>query len=402
MANQTIEPQPGDVADERGQFVPEAMPGEPVMIPDPGVDAAAGRESSGDGPPNGRTGTQGAAIEDLADPDADANFPDPSKPIAMGVGSPPDRGRDVPGGGYGDSRDPAIAAMPRSMTRKAATSPSRRARSARGATSARTTPRARPPARAPRPSTRTSASRRTSTSPAVPDRSFVGRAFQPGPDRARSDRIGRSQTGKSDLHGNRSDSSRDRPGCTSSGACAATPPIRGRCRRGGPRCPPISSTSACCADLPQCLQRGRRRRPRSPPCAARPSVASRVPAPPAPWRTAPTGVGARPRARGGAGRRAARRTRPGRPGPLCYRPGRSSAAADRRPRPAAASPAAGSPAAGRSNATCARRRGASPARPTWPAASRSPPPWPPGRRPTGRVAGDVPGRTARRGALCRC
>ena len=105
MANQTIEPQPGDVADERGKFVPAAMPGEPAMIPDPGVDAAAGRGSSGDGPPNGRTGTQGAAIEDLADPDADVNFPDPSKPIAMGVGSPPDRGRDVPGGGYGDSRD---------------------------------------------------------------------------------------------------------------------------------------------------------------------------------------------------------------------------------------------------------------------------------------------------------
>ena len=102
MANQTIEPQPGDVADERGRFVPEAMPGEPVMIPEAGVDAAAGRGSSGDGP---RTGTQGAAIEDLADPDADANFPDPSKPVAMSVGSRPDRGRDIPGGGYGDSRD---------------------------------------------------------------------------------------------------------------------------------------------------------------------------------------------------------------------------------------------------------------------------------------------------------
>ena len=73
---------------------------------------------------------------------------------------------------------------------------------------------------------------------------------------------------------------------------------------------------------------------------------------------------ARPRPRGGAGRRAARRTRPGRPGPSRDRPGRSPATADRRPRPAAASPAAGSPAAGRSAATCARRRGASPARPT--------------------------------------
>jgi hypothetical protein len=111
MANQTIEPQPGDVADERGKFAPEATPGDPVMIPEPGVDAVARHGSSDDGPPKGRYGTQGAAIEDLADPDADANFPDPSKPIAMGVGSQPDRGRDVPGGGYGDSRDAGGAAI---------------------------------------------------------------------------------------------------------------------------------------------------------------------------------------------------------------------------------------------------------------------------------------------------
>ena len=99
MANQTIEPQPGDVADEHGRFATEALPGEPTMAPDPGIDSAADHESPGDTPSARRIGTQGAAVEDLADPDADANVPDPSKPIAMGVGSRPDRGRDIPGAG---------------------------------------------------------------------------------------------------------------------------------------------------------------------------------------------------------------------------------------------------------------------------------------------------------------
>ena len=124
MANQTIEPQPGDVADEPGANRARAMPGEPAMIPDPAVDAAAGRGTSGDGPPNGRAGTQGAAIEDLADPDADANFPDPRSRSRWAS----DRGRTgaatSPGAVTATRGMPAIAAMTRSATRKAA--PSRR------------------------------------------------------------------------------------------------------------------------------------------------------------------------------------------------------------------------------------------------------------------------------------
>ena len=99
MANQIIEPQPGDVADEHGRFATEALPGEPKMDPDPGIDAAAGHESPGDSPSAHHIGTQGAAVEDLADPDADGDAPDPSKPIAMGVESRPDQGRDIPGAG---------------------------------------------------------------------------------------------------------------------------------------------------------------------------------------------------------------------------------------------------------------------------------------------------------------
>lgn len=101
MANPYIPPQPGDVADERGKFAS----GEEAMGPDPGADASAAHGTDGEAGSRRRPGTRGAAIEDLADPDADANRPDPSKPIAMGASTRPDRGRDIPGGGYGDSRD---------------------------------------------------------------------------------------------------------------------------------------------------------------------------------------------------------------------------------------------------------------------------------------------------------
>lgn len=46
MPDQIIEPQPGDVADERGKFGPAAMPGEPDMIPVAGVDPAGGQGDS--------------------------------------------------------------------------------------------------------------------------------------------------------------------------------------------------------------------------------------------------------------------------------------------------------------------------------------------------------------------
>jgi hypothetical protein len=107
MANQTSTPSPNDVADERGRITPGEMPGEPPMAPDNGIDAAATHESSGDTATTRQTGTQGAVIEDLTDPDADANCPDPSKPVSMSTmpQAQPDRGRDIPGGGYGDSRD---------------------------------------------------------------------------------------------------------------------------------------------------------------------------------------------------------------------------------------------------------------------------------------------------------
>jgi hypothetical protein len=80
MPNQTEMPGPGDVADERGKFTPSEQPDDPAIAPDGGIDEAAIDRSSGDTP---HTGDQGPAIEGLADPDADANFPDPTKPISM-------------------------------------------------------------------------------------------------------------------------------------------------------------------------------------------------------------------------------------------------------------------------------------------------------------------------------
>jgi hypothetical protein len=76
MANQPKTQDFGDVADERGKIAPDELPGDGLRIP----------ESSRDTTPAGSTETQGGAIEALADPDADANSPDPSKPISMGVG----------------------------------------------------------------------------------------------------------------------------------------------------------------------------------------------------------------------------------------------------------------------------------------------------------------------------
>jgi hypothetical protein len=75
MPNQT-RPGPGDIADERGKFTPSESP----IAPDGGIDEAGIDRSSGDTPHNG---DQGPAIEGLADPDADANFPEPSKAISM-------------------------------------------------------------------------------------------------------------------------------------------------------------------------------------------------------------------------------------------------------------------------------------------------------------------------------
>jgi hypothetical protein len=83
MPNQTGMPGPDDVADERGKFTPSESPQEPTIAPDSGIDEAAIDRSSGDAAPTPRTGDEGPAIEGLADPDADANFPEPSKPISM-------------------------------------------------------------------------------------------------------------------------------------------------------------------------------------------------------------------------------------------------------------------------------------------------------------------------------
>jgi hypothetical protein len=107
MADQTRQADLNDVADGRGKMAPDELPEGRAMAPDTGIDEVAIHESFSDTPPTRRTGTQGAAIEDLADPDADANSPDPSKPISMTTGphAQPDRGQDIPGGGYGDSRD---------------------------------------------------------------------------------------------------------------------------------------------------------------------------------------------------------------------------------------------------------------------------------------------------------
>jgi hypothetical protein len=81
MPNQTRTTGPGDVADERGHFGPSELPGDDAIAPDGGIDEVGVAESSGDTPPTPRTGTHDAAIEDLADPGADANVPEPSKPI---------------------------------------------------------------------------------------------------------------------------------------------------------------------------------------------------------------------------------------------------------------------------------------------------------------------------------
>ncbi len=163
MANEASKPDPSDVADERGKVAPSEMPGHAVIAPDAGIDAPATHESSGITPSGRPIGTQGAMVEDLADPDADANRPDPSKPVSMSTGprAQPDRGRDIPGDGYGDSRD--VEGGDRAIDDEMdglATGPGSR----RAATLQRTTPRARRPGRTPGPITRASASRPMSTS----------------------------------------------------------------------------------------------------------------------------------------------------------------------------------------------------------------------------------------------
>ncbi len=83
MPNQTRTPGPGDIADERGRFATDALPGDPAIDPAVGSDEAGADGSSGDTPPASRTGTQDEAVESLADPGADANCPDPSRPISV-------------------------------------------------------------------------------------------------------------------------------------------------------------------------------------------------------------------------------------------------------------------------------------------------------------------------------
>jgi hypothetical protein len=105
MANQTTKPDPIDIADERGKIAPGQLAGDDAIAPGSGIDEVGIDESSSDAPPTPDTRTPGTALGDLADPDADANFPDPSKPISMNAGPQPARGRNIPAGGYGDSRD---------------------------------------------------------------------------------------------------------------------------------------------------------------------------------------------------------------------------------------------------------------------------------------------------------
>ncbi len=79
MPNQRV-PGAGDIADERGKFTPSESPEEPAIAPDGGIDETGIDRSSVDTP---HTEDQGPAIEGLADPDADANFPEPSKSISI-------------------------------------------------------------------------------------------------------------------------------------------------------------------------------------------------------------------------------------------------------------------------------------------------------------------------------
>ncbi len=76
MPDRPIIPVPGDVADERGHFDPgQAVP--PNEVEETKVAGA-----SNDPPPDAaRTGAAGQATQGPGDPGADANNPDPSRPI---------------------------------------------------------------------------------------------------------------------------------------------------------------------------------------------------------------------------------------------------------------------------------------------------------------------------------
>ncbi len=74
MADAPIVAGPGDVADERGQFHPAPGPLDPSGDPAP-----AGSCSS---EPNERIPDAPAAPKPTGDPDAEANAPDPSRPIS--------------------------------------------------------------------------------------------------------------------------------------------------------------------------------------------------------------------------------------------------------------------------------------------------------------------------------
>jgi hypothetical protein len=79
MSDRPILPVPGDVADERGQFRPgQAIPPDEID----NAEAEAAGASSDPPPAAARTGKAGPAQQAPGDPDADANAPDPSRPIS--------------------------------------------------------------------------------------------------------------------------------------------------------------------------------------------------------------------------------------------------------------------------------------------------------------------------------
>jgi hypothetical protein len=83
MANQTDSPDLSDVADNRGHFGPDVLPGEPEWDPDDSPDCVVTHGWSDADDPD-------RPLEGLADPRVDGNSPDPDRPIIMAA-------RPVPG-----------------------------------------------------------------------------------------------------------------------------------------------------------------------------------------------------------------------------------------------------------------------------------------------------------------
>lgn len=73
MADAPIIPGPGDIADDRGHFHPAPGGAEPSGDPAPAEAHSA--------PEHGQAPDAPASLEPVADPDADANAPDPSRPM---------------------------------------------------------------------------------------------------------------------------------------------------------------------------------------------------------------------------------------------------------------------------------------------------------------------------------